>query len=447
VEALIDTKRRQTLLQLGLWAGLFPIATGRWGAHVGLLSANLYICDALIAFGILGLARVAMQHPSSISRRTLLGASILGIYVLAEFLVGDASPAVRLRDLAPFSYLIAIPVFRQVVSTSGATKVISSIWLALWIHAAWAVPASFGLLKPVALPASIFGLPAFQLRTDYDGPVLIAGAIFALSTRYTRAGLKGALPLAVLSLAPIPVLGSRATVLGLLSALTYLAILQFRSLIRLLLAPATAITLSFFLSCLLVVAIAAPQLLVSNLLVQRLGIGGESSVALGAQGSAFGRRMAWKLVWEFTVQSRNRIAVGWGPGAEIVRDSGALKYLSGDPTVRAPHNGFLHLFARYGIVGCLIWLGCLLLLLPSPGPRPPPKTKMALRLLGGSLAASLLAASTVGVILESPFGALTLYFGLTIAWLSRGGEDNALAPNESGTQHAGLMRTADPVTP
>lgn len=421
VAASSDIGRGQVLMQVGLWAGLLPIATGRWGSYIGLVGGNVYICDVLLAVGIFGLARKIMHHPNSIPRRTLLGASILGIYILAELLAGDGRLALRLRDLAPFLYLTAIPVFTQAVSSSSKAKVIRSLWLALWIHAGWAVPASFGLLDPAALPASIFGVSAFLLRKDYDGPVLIAGALFALAARNSQTRVRGALPLAIVSLAPIPVLGSRATVLGAISVFAYLTLLQFRFLIRLLVAPVTVITLSLLLSGLLLAAIVVPYSVTSNLLAQRLGMGGDSSAAIGAEGTTFGRRMAWKLVWESAVQDRDHLLFGWGPGAEILRDSGALKYLSGDPTVRAPHNGFLHLFARYGISGCLIWLGCLLLLLPAPHPRPPPpEMKMALRLLGGSMAAGLIAAATVGVILESPFGALGIYFGLTMTHLLRG---------------------------
>jgi hypothetical protein len=366
-------------------------------------------------------------------RRTLLAAALLGIFALAEFLMGNGSTALRLRDLAPFLYLAAIPVFSQSISPDDTGTMVRSVWLVLWIHSAWAVPAAFGLLEPVAMADSASKLPLFLLRTDYDGPVLIAGALFALSVRHLQMGLKGTLLLAVSSLAAVPMLGSRATALGMLSALTYLVIFQGRLLMRVLLSPAIFITFLLLISGLLVVAITAPQVLTSNLLAQRLGLGGESSAATGAQGTVFGRRTAWRLVWESTANDPSLRVFGWGPGAEIVRDTGALKYLSGDPTVRAPHNGFVHLFARYGIVGCLVWVGLLLLFLSSSGPRPPPEMRMPFRLLGGSLAASLLTAAAVGVILESPFGALTIYFGLTIARHSGGGEGHDWVPSRSGT--------------
>jgi O-Antigen ligase len=451
MEALTDSKRRQILLQLGLWAGLFPIATGRWGTHISLVGDGLYVCDVLLALGILGLIRLATQHSKTISPRALLASAVLAVYILCEFFAGSEAMPQRLRDLAPFVYLISIPVFMQALTTIDTTAVVRSIWAALWIHAVWAVPASFGLLKPVTLLDSVFGLPAFQLRKDYDGPVLIATAILGLSVRSSGTRLRGALALSLLSLSAIPMLGSRATLFALLSALMYMAILRFRSLIRLLITPTTIVVVAFVISSLLVVAIVAPHILVSNLLAKRLGFAGESSAALGAQGSAFGRKMAWKLVWEATVDDPSRIAVGWGPGAEILRDTGALKYLSGDPTVRAPHNGFLHLFARYGALGCLVWLGCLLLLLSSArSPRPPPDTNLALQLLGGSLAASLLAASVVGVILESPFGAMTIFLGLTLERVSRcsgqvylsarptGSPLDAWRPDTRGTQERRL---------
>jgi O-antigen ligase len=343
-------------------------------------------------------------------------AAVVGAYTFIEFLTGLGDAAIRLRDLAPFVYLISIPIFADAESSIGTAGLMTAISAALWIHLSWLIPASLGYLHPITLPVSISDVPAFLPRADYDGAVLVSGALFALSRKKAGFRSKVTIPFAILSLVPIPLLGNRAAVLGLLATLVYLGIFQYRWLVRVLLAPRATIALSFITSVLLLVAIVAPSTLTSNLLAQRLGLRGEVEAARGAQGSAFGRRMAWELVWGAAVEDTKRIAIGWGPGAEIVRDTGALNYLSGDPTVRAPHNGFLHLFARYGVLGCMVWVGALVLLLASlPTLAVSPAERVPLRLLGGSLSSSILAAAAVGVVLESPFGALTLYFGLTIA--------------------------------
>jgi O-antigen ligase len=425
-----DGRRRRPLLaHLGLLAAIVPLATSRWGTYIGLPSANIFICDLLLACGLLALVGAILLDRYKLTRLEIASAMTIAAYTTAEFVIGSGEMGLRLRDLAPFLYLASIPVFSHAVLAIGIPQTLKAIWTALWVHTLWAVPVSFGWLKEVVLPSDLSGTPIFSLRKDYDGAVLIAGALFALAVRQSRLPLRAPLALALLSLAAVPALGNRATALGSLTVLMYLCIFQGKWLLRALLRPAVAVVAPFALATLILVSLAAPQMLTSNLLAQRLGLDGQSPEAHFAQGSTFGRRMAWELVWHATTTDVRRTMIGWGPGAEILRDTGAIIYLSGDLVVRAPHNGYLHLFARFGLTGCALWVALLLTLLSSErilGEHE--RARDALRVLGGALVASLVAAAAVGVILESPFGVLSIYFGLVLARLSRGGGKNAWKP-------------------
>jgi hypothetical protein len=160
--------------------------------------------------------------------------------------------------------------------------------------------------------------------------------------------------------------------------------------------------LALFLLGILIAPI-APQLIPENSSIARLGVfSPDGKAAQTGQGTALARRNASKLILDWTVENRLQF-YGAGPGYEILKDSGAVRWLSGSLDVRYPHNWWVSLYSRYGLVGIVIWTSNIIWYWRITSAIKPIKSLV--------IAATLFVAS-FGVIIESPFGLWPLYFFL-----------------------------------
>jgi hypothetical protein len=148
-----------------------------------------------------------------------------------------------------------------------------------------------------------------------------------------------------------------------------------------------------------------------NSALGRIGILEISETArANANGTANGRYLAQQKLLDW-VELRKQKFLGVGPGVEMVYESGAFMNLSGDPDVRSPHSWPVGSLARFGIFGLSFWI--LIIYLIS-------KFKFSdFKHPAFSWIFSIMIASLVGVIIESPFGSLPLLFFLSILRINR----------------------------
>lgn len=131
-----------------------------------------------------------------------------------------------------------------------------------------------------------------------------------------------------------------------------------------------------------------------------------------AAGTTQARKTAWRDVYNYTTATVQRAVFGVGFGPNFLKASGGLEVLSGGIlSLRAPHNILLNTWARLGAVGLALQIVLLLFGVWAAA--------LAVRRAGLTdsipwvlAAIALPIVAMVGVILESPFGALPYAVGL-----------------------------------
>lgn len=123
---------------------------------------------------------------------------------------------------------------------------------------------------------------------------------------------------------------------------------------------------------------------------------------LSASGTQNARIQAWKLVWSYW--QNHGLYQGIDFGDHFILNSGAFRYLSGATDVRWPHSFLLSIFVRNGIFcGTLfVLLITLVFLIMIANLRHENSHLLDWHLFAISL--TILLVSSVGVVIESPFG-------------------------------------------
>ena len=160
---------------------------------------------------------------------------------------------------------------------------------------------------------------------------------------------------------------------------------------------------------------------------QRLveSVRGQESQALG---TVQVREYAWTGVTEYILADARRTAVGVGFGPDFIQDSGTAYSLEGSEytDVRSPHNYVFGTLARLGVAGAL-----LVLLLIGAGAvlsvRRLADSGDAVTVLAALLVLGLPVTALLGVVLESPFGAIPYFWAIgQLARTSQGVEGSTL---------------------
>lgn len=406
---------------LGLAGIAVPLIGGKWGAYIGV--APVYLADALILGGAL-LTLLTTRRFTTLVRFSpaywLLWTSGV-VFIAAAALLGTGAVALRLRDLIPWLYLLVVPMAGQWLVAAGRARLQRYLLWTLLLHAAWAIPAML-LTDPDPnqveqqqfLPFA--AEPFFGIRTDIDVPLVVLAVVVAMR----RWGLRPAtLALAAGALAATLSQTSRAAMLASLVGLAVYGLVNRRTrgpsgLVKLAVAG-TGVAL--------VLALALPVLATTGLFgvdggaLARAGLlGGTGSDAAASGDYTWNDRlMAWQVLGDYYTEQGSP-PFGFGPGAEVIRDSGAVKFLSGHDVVRSPHNWWVGGWVRAGPAGMGLWL-----LLLAAGTRPLAGRRRwkgdHVAATGWFLVVSVLVAASAGVLIESPFGSHALLFGIALVCL------------------------------
>lgn len=410
------------LQQYGPYAiTLYLLATTRWGSGVSLVGGPPYISDLILLLLVCERALAAGTHRSvSTGIESWVGVLATALLTWSMILLAFGSISQdALRDAAPYLYVVTIFLVRP-PSKSSERATSRALMAVLILHAAWVSLALLDSSLPDSTPVVSTGIHLLSLRPDIDS--LVCGLLAALGLHHALAGRRPAYNLALAAWGTVLVfaLYDRA---GLLAFIVELVVIG-------LLAPARKklsgkhdgrVVVAIMVMCLPIVAVAVSQSKpVKRLLLTvpgNLTSSASAEESQGASGTAHARLHSWSALVSYIEQDTAHDVRGVGFGPDYLQESGAAELLLGPTTstevVRSPHNYLLNTWARLGLVGLALILGLFLAgvrlarLVAKHAPRVRDDDVLAML-----LAASVPVVAAVGVVFESPFGALPYFWAI-----------------------------------
>ncbi|MGH4008768.1 MAG: O-antigen ligase family protein [Pseudonocardiaceae bacterium] len=397
-------------------AGLaIPLVGGRWGSYIGI--SPIFLADALVILGALLTLMLPKSYPAlpRFPRVYWLFWTATALFIVTSILQGYGDLVTRVRDLIPWFYLLLLPAVVQWAMVAGSRRILGYLTITLLAHAAWAIPAMLGVLPSIDLPANVFGEALFGVRADVDVPLLAASVVLVFHRWGTRPATVVFLALAA---GAATAQTSRAALVSSVLAVVVFAFMRghlrgAQGVMRVLaIVPVVA----------LIVVVLLPRLSLSgdqfdSGALARAGVYGSAEASASGDGTANARFEAWGILIDHYAE-QGYPALGLGAGAEIVRDTGAVRYLSGDVAVRAPHNWWVHALVRTGYIGLLLWTTLLATGARLRSGRWKDRDAGFDTAMGALLMTSMCLTSTLGVVVEAPFGSQVLLVGAALFGLS-----------------------------
>jgi hypothetical protein len=369
------------------------LAFGRWGAWLGLPAQNLFVIDMVLL-----LSAVAIFPRYLIKNKFML--FLFVIYCLYQFSRNPStSIALRLRDLMPFIYLILFLILKNQINLIPKKDIYAMLKVSTFIGLIWNFLISIKAINTFSFDTFV-GIPIFSQRPDHFG-IMAAIGIIVWSNSIFNSDKRNIFNSIVVCLFIVEVflLPSRAGFLAMMVGLIFIVVKYHRKQI---------IKVIFLMSTLLIASVSLSSALYNllpdvSLVKKTISFGKNADILEQGAGTARGRLNGQGALIDW-VSSNNLQWVGGGPGREILNESGAIRWLSGDLDVRYPHNWWTSLFARFGIFGFLLWVLAFIFLWRE-------NFQKNLN-FSSTIIVAILIASTFGVIIESPFGIIPLYFFL-----------------------------------
>ena len=406
---------------------LFLVTTGRWGSHIGQPGGPLFVSDVVLAVALAQTAVAVRRRGTRLgdlgrSARTahlalLLTASLLAWVALRALLGPDeivGTPLAALRDLAPYAYMV-VALVAFLLPVSGGPPLRQVVYGALAVHVVWALGAPLLPGWPGAWP-QLGDAAVFTTRPDFDSAVFGVAVALALHDllapgRAMRSARSAGLVLMVL--ANGYAITDSATRAGLLSALVSVgAVVLARVLGR----SWTSSSPPGWSARGVALGTAAAFVLVATVGLSPAGQRIVESVR-GDEGSASGtlaaREYTWSGVTRYVLSDARRTAAGVGFGPDFVTDSGTSFALEGTEyeDVRSPHNYLVGTLARLGVFGALL-AGSVMVAAAGLGLRVLRSRPDTVSVLAALLVLALPVPALLGVILESPFGAIPYFWAV-----------------------------------
>jgi hypothetical protein len=344
---------------------------------------------------------------------------LLLAWCLGRFLFGGISIN-AIRDVAPYAYAVLVFLTPYEQATDQQRKRMEAVLVgALLFHGVWLTLAITAKGFVASLPILGGGQSqVFQRRPDFDST--ICGAMIVYCLYRAVAGRRPWLSLAVGAWQVGLVLGdySRAAIAGVVTQLIVFALLTPapRQVLR---RYGARIVVPMLIALVPIGIYEASQ----SSSVKRLSEAGSSFIPVvstkgdptnGATGTARARRLAWQAIELYIEQNDTRYWTGVGFGPDFLHDSGGDQLLLGgaNQDVRQPHDYVLNTWARLGMIGLIITIAIAVF-----GIRLVAKLGRAPELNGVDMVAIAVAvglpvSACFGVVLETPFGALPLWWAL-----------------------------------
>lgn len=388
----------------------FLVATGRWGSYVGLPEHQLFLTDLLVVATV-GWTLYRQRARLRLERRQLwpiFPVLVLVGWALVRFLAGGDYGGGALRDLAPYAYLSLVLLAVVPASRASAQRAVDVLVIALVVHALLVTVVSLFPGWADDLPMLTPTVRLLQLRQDFDGAMLAVLAGSSLYRFIHASSIRARLGWSALIIWPAAVtftLPNRAALLSLVLSLLIVIATVLPRLMRLTLRhPVT--TIAVLVATVGALVVGVPR----TAIYQRLS--GDASFAYNSPGGTTEARLAaWSDVLTYMHESAGRATMGVGFGPDFLKASGAWVHYQaiGDTfgVVRQPHNFAVNTYARLGGVG--LALLAIVLLLLAWAAMSLLRRRDALAPIDVSallIVATLSLTGSIGVILESPFGAI-----------------------------------------
>ncbi len=406
---------------------LYLVTTGRWGSHIGQPGGPVFVSDVVLAVALVQTAVAVRRRgarlrdlgraASTAHLSLLLAAAFLAWVALRALLGTDdlvAAPLSALRDLAPYAYMV-VALVAFLLPVDGGPPLRRLVYGALTVHVVWALGAPFLPGWPGEWPL-LGDAAVFTTRPDFDSAVFGVAVALALHDLLTP-GLvlrsrRSALLMAMV-LANGYAISDSSTRAGLLSALVSVgAVVLARVLPR----PGSSSSPTGWSARGVALGLAAMVLLGGAVGLSPAGQRIVESVR-GDQGSALGtleaREYTWSGVTRYVLSDARRTAAGVGFGPDFVTDSGTSFALEGTEyqDVRSPHNYLVGTLARLGVAGALL-AGAMMVAAAGLGLRALRSRPDTVSVLAALLVLALPVPALLGVILESPFGAIPYFWAI-----------------------------------
>lgn len=387
--------------RLSLMAIFFTLSTGKWGSWIGVPNSPFFLIDLIVILASLlsFLKIIKEQAPLSLHSLVLISFIIVQLVRNQEY-----SIVTKIRDISPFFYLFLVPFLAYSLRSVSFSHTIRVLRYACAINLLIFYLTTFGMLSPFDCGA-ICGTEIFNYRSDHVG---LASCIGLMAWgKFSEQGIKSQPLVQIIFVLGLLINQSRAGLFGLFLVILFFIVPQFmlnskRN--RLKIRTATLLTLG--LSVAVIILNSSQTRLIGFERLTQESV--SQQISGNTDGTTRARVIAQGLVLNYVFNVKKQYVWGVGAGDEMVRDSGAYRYLSGAVDVRAPHNWFVGLLARYGIIGFLFWV----FIFGKFYSKPRGKDSIALLIKVSILV--LLALSAFGVMMESPFGALPFAYFLAL---------------------------------
>lgn len=440
---------------------LFLVVFSRWGSYLGVPGIPVFVSDVFVAAGLwqTGLAlrrrRTSLAAVATLAQTVhlslLLVASLLA-WVLIRAVIGAGSilsdPLAGLRDLAPYAYaIVAIGSFVLVTLPSEALR--RWIYAGLSVHLVWSLGAPLLPGWPRQWP-TLGEAAIFTTRPDFDSAIFGIGVALALHDLLTRhretaPRIRGWLLLLLAgngyALAISPTRAGLLAGLATIGSVLWGVGVRRRQSSAVGTRPRTRIVAASVLA-IIVLAIIATLTPSGQRLVEPFR-GGQT----GASGTLQAREYTWSGVSRYLLSDARRTAAGVGFGPDFITDSGTAFALEGTEykDVRSPHNYLLGTWARLGVAGALLVLS-IIVAAGSMALRTLRLEADTVSVLAALLVIGLPVTAVLGVVLESPFGAIPYFWAVGHLARNRWQEsaDERRRPDDAVTEPA--VRALQPVT-
>ena len=407
------------------------LSASRWGTNVGI--APFFISDVLIALCLAHLLvsrtirRGYLADSHSNAKVTAIFVMFFGYFLLRFFAsFGQQTLLDWLRDGVPFAYgLLAFVSAYSLNNSSREARARTARVLrwALTIHMLWVSIVVFtGNAQGIDILGPLGSSPVFQVRPDIDVAILsIAAALCLRQLILGRRRLWNLLGLGLALFTAFAGTATRAGQISLVIAIAAVFALMFAS-------SRQASGRRLFLLFVIPFAIAGALIVIPTTQAgQRLiatitpSSSSSSESALNAEGTQRARELVWTGVIKWTNENPVREIVGSGFGNDFLTESGTIGYLEGTTynNVRSPHNWFVGIYARMGLIGLalsVVWLMTLLWGIFSMRER---IGSDDLFTLAAVTVIALIPVASLGVVLEAPFGAIPFFWAAGLLMASR----------------------------
>lgn len=406
-----SASRRTCQAIAGTMAVILLLAGGRWVSHVAI--GPVYITDVLLAAAVLHMvcSRLLAKHHSSSNHGPGVLVGLVVLAALVRVFTSEGEALLIARDAAPFVYVAVAYLSARgylLASEPDRRRTARLVHGALVIHLCWV--ACVVLVPGLSSALRLFWSgPTPEVRSDLDTALLGVLAGVSILRFRRKEGARMSALLGGASVALALTMHSRA---GLLACCVCVVAALVGGAGRSAGASVRTVTLGMSTVVLLIVLLPsspAAQRLIAT--VDRAGASQELTASAG--GTTNARKVAWEKVIGFTLDDPARLMIGVGFGPDFLRDADADVAL-GSKTyqgVRSPHNYFLTVFARLGLLGLAVIAALVAVVLAAAmrelraRHRPDELTSMCVFVV-----MSLFVIAMLGVVLESPFGAVPFFW-------------------------------------